>query len=501
MLMFKVRGLLFIATMVAITQAKPYMNALNEAVAMLTGTDTSTGNGNFNVVDSADGSATISNPLESDSLLMPDYLQTSPSYQQSGPAQVSAAVQTKRTVEVKPILFQSDPVEPHIVDVEASIQPVQVVFRSSSSPVMVQQIHTPAQPIHVEPTRSEDEPHTVQHQVMRPVIQEIREIIQPYRRVLQEIRPVLEEVRTVVARSEGRSSGGGGAGAGGNGGGSDGGSEGAYGPASANALMMDNSSSRNGGGGGTVYASGSNRSTSTLKSMGGLMRKSYSRRSGTSLFVKYYKPIICNGLMSEELKSNNNTDSNQSAMNNNNNDSDEQIKSDNNNHRTPTSLSDFITYEQHVIDASTNDSISSPTNNNDESRHTMWLRRQRSSVERIRSPSPSKFDEIIVKRTQSKLRGISMQSLRKEIEIHSKFVATQSSSNLLQSSSIISLSKLRQSTSSLWSSKTNSSQSSLMKCKLKQRFKSPRHHSNGSLVIINDNINDNSHDHEKSIDL
>lgn len=241
--------------------------------------------------------------------------------------------------------------------------------------------------------------------------------------------------------------------------------------------------------------------------------------------MKYYKPIICNGLMSEELKSNNNTDSNQSAMNNNNNDSDEQIKSDNNNHRTPTSLSDFITCrcsndiipikswkfqikplsfpldEQHVIDASTNDSISSPTNNNDESRHTMWLRRQRSSVERIRSPSPSKFDEIIVKRTQSKLRGISMQSLRKEIEIHSKFVATQSSSNLLQSSSIISLSKLRQSTSSLWSSKTNSSQSSLMKCKLKQRFKSPRHHSNGSLVIINDNINDNSHDHEKSIDL
>lgn len=116
--------------------------------------------------------------------------------------------------------------------------------------------------------------------------QEIREIIQPYRRVLQEIRPVLEEVRTVVARSEGRSSGGGGAG--GNGGGSDGGSEGAYGPASANALMMDNSSSRNGGGGGTVYASGSNRSTSTLKSMGGLMRKSYSRRSGTSLFGKHH---------------------------------------------------------------------------------------------------------------------------------------------------------------------------------------------------------------------
>ncbi|OTF80126.1 hypothetical protein BLA29_012283 [Euroglyphus maynei] len=141
----------------------------------------------------------------------------------------------------------------------------------------------------------------------------------------------------------------------------------------------------------------------------------------------------------------------------------------------------------------------------------MWLRGQRSSVEKIRSSTkslspPSKFNEMIIKRTQSKLRGISMQSLRKEIEIHSKMVAAQSSSNLLQSSSTISLAKLRQSTS--WLSKTNSSSSSssssqlsLMKCKLKHRFKSPRHHRNGSLVVINVTNDDNDDNHEKLFDF
>ncbi|OTF71983.1 DFP2-like protein [Euroglyphus maynei] len=265
------------------------MNALNEAVAMLTATGISNNN-NDNDEQQQQTAAKISNQLDTDSsssLLMPDYLQTSPSYQQSGPAQVSAAVQTRRTVEIKPIMLESDPAEPHIVDVEASIQPVQVVFRSSSSPVMVQQIHTPAQPIHVEPTHSKDEPHRVQHQVMRPIIQEIHEIIQPYRRVVQEVRPVLEEVRTIVSRSEGR--GGGGNNGGGNdlnlgNGGTLSGGEGAYGPASLNALMMDDSSSsRNAGSGGNggLYASGSNRSLSTIKSMGkNTLRKSYSRRSG-----------------------------------------------------------------------------------------------------------------------------------------------------------------------------------------------------------------------------
>jgi hypothetical protein len=56
----------------------------------------------------------------------------------------------------------------------------------------------------VEHTSSEDQPHRVMHEVVKPVIQEIHEIIQPYRRVVQQIQPVLEEVHTIVAKGEPR---------------------------------------------------------------------------------------------------------------------------------------------------------------------------------------------------------------------------------------------------------------------------------------------------------
>lgn len=128
-------------------------------------------------------------------------------------------MQTSRSVEVRPVAVYNEPVQPHIIDVEASVQPVQVIFRSSSNPVLVQQIHTPSQLGKVEQTVSEDEPHRVQHQVTRPVIQEVREIIQPYRKVLQEIRPVLEEVRTIVAKQSGGQAEGTGQGNGNNNGG------------------------------------------------------------------------------------------------------------------------------------------------------------------------------------------------------------------------------------------------------------------------------------------
>jgi hypothetical protein len=119
----------------------------------------------------------------------------------SGPiGPVSAAIQSKRTYEVVPSPLYQEPAVPQIIEVHPSIQPVQVIFRSISSPVQVQQIHTPGAPGQHESTNSEDQPHLVTHEVMRPVIQEVREVIQPYRRVVQEVRPVLEEVHTVVAK-------------------------------------------------------------------------------------------------------------------------------------------------------------------------------------------------------------------------------------------------------------------------------------------------------------
>jgi hypothetical protein len=117
---------------------------------------------------------------------------------------VDAAIQTRRTVEVRPVALQSDYAQPQIIEVQPDQLPVQVHFRTASSRVNVQQSHQPGLPAQVEHASFQDEPHRVVHEVVKPVIQEVREIIQPYRRVTQEIRPVIEEVHTVVHKGEGR---------------------------------------------------------------------------------------------------------------------------------------------------------------------------------------------------------------------------------------------------------------------------------------------------------
>ncbi|OTF69482.1 hypothetical protein BLA29_007214 [Euroglyphus maynei] len=114
----------------------------------------------------------------------------------------STAVSSKRSYEVKPIMVENQPTEPYAVNVAGYEQPVNVVFHTQSSPMIVRQVHRSIKPAEVERTSSMEEPHRVVHAVMRPIIQEIREIIQPYRRLTQEIRPVLEEIRTVVSKPD-----------------------------------------------------------------------------------------------------------------------------------------------------------------------------------------------------------------------------------------------------------------------------------------------------------
>jgi len=117
---------------------------------------------------------------------------------------VTAAIQSTRTYEVRPLALPQEPAIPQLIEVEPNEQPVQIVFRSQSSPVFVQQVHTPGAPGQYEATRSEDEPHQLVHEVYKPVIQELREVIQPFRKVIQKVEPVLEEVHTVVAKGEPR---------------------------------------------------------------------------------------------------------------------------------------------------------------------------------------------------------------------------------------------------------------------------------------------------------
>ncbi|OTF80404.1 DFP2-like protein [Euroglyphus maynei] len=94
---------------------------------------------------------------------------------------ITTAIESTRTVEVKPVQVMGEPHEPQVVEVPSEDMPVTVHFKSQSSRVLVQQTHTPAQIAEPEHTTSEDEPQRVIHEVVKPVIQEIREIIQPYR--------------------------------------------------------------------------------------------------------------------------------------------------------------------------------------------------------------------------------------------------------------------------------------------------------------------------------
>jgi len=116
---------------------------------------------------------------------------------------VNAAIQSTRTVEFIPLALPQDAVAPQVIDVEPYEQPVQITFRSATSPLLIQQVHHRGAPAHHEATRSEEEASHLLHEVYKPVIQEFREIIQPFRKITQEVKPVLEEVRTVVAKGEG----------------------------------------------------------------------------------------------------------------------------------------------------------------------------------------------------------------------------------------------------------------------------------------------------------
>jgi hypothetical protein len=95
-----------------------------------------------------------------------------------------------------------DLITPQTLIVEPSLQPVNIEFRTSASPVNVNQVYVPRRPSEVQATRSEEEPDRHLHEVVKPVIQEVRETIVPYRRVTQEIIPIQEEINSILARGQ-----------------------------------------------------------------------------------------------------------------------------------------------------------------------------------------------------------------------------------------------------------------------------------------------------------
>nr|XP_027202672.1 calphotin-like isoform X2 [Dermatophagoides pteronyssinus] len=120
------------------------------------------------------------------------------SYGTSGPAIVSAAIQSRHNIQYYDVPT-SRQITPISIDIGANVIPVSMVFRSASSQLSVEQNHL-NQGGSVQETASQDEPHVLRHTVHKPILQEVREVIVPMRRIQQEIQPVQEEVQTLIAR-------------------------------------------------------------------------------------------------------------------------------------------------------------------------------------------------------------------------------------------------------------------------------------------------------------
>lgn len=89
--------------------------------------------------------------------------------------------------------------KPQKVIIDATVMPLTIYFRSTSSTVKVIQEHQEGK-AEVQHSESDEEPHRLFHEVRKPIIQEIHEVISPYRKIVQEMRPVHQDVQTIISR-------------------------------------------------------------------------------------------------------------------------------------------------------------------------------------------------------------------------------------------------------------------------------------------------------------
>jgi hypothetical protein len=64
-------------------------------------------------------------------------------YQQANYGPVPAAISSKRSVEIKPVNLPQDPIYPQVLEVAPLELPIQIIYNSKSSPVLVHQNHIP----------------------------------------------------------------------------------------------------------------------------------------------------------------------------------------------------------------------------------------------------------------------------------------------------------------------------------------------------------------------
>lgn len=111
---------------------------------------------------------------------------------------VPAAVVTRHRIHYYEVPTVSN-TKPTTIEVGVRPLPINILLRSSSSQLNIEQLHEGGQGSFQE-TKSEDPPHILKHTVTKPVIQEIYELITPYRKIRQELQPVQEIIDTIIAK-------------------------------------------------------------------------------------------------------------------------------------------------------------------------------------------------------------------------------------------------------------------------------------------------------------
>ncbi|KAH9416916.1 hypothetical protein DERP_013887 [Dermatophagoides pteronyssinus] len=120
---------------------------------------------------------------------------------------IKAAINSHHIVNHYEIDTPKEPYKPNLIEVKSSVPMFHIKFTSASSKVNVFHQHESSKG-NKEPIESfsEDEPHILRHQVVKPIVQQIHEIITPVRKVVQEIKPVVETIDSIISRSSSSSS-------------------------------------------------------------------------------------------------------------------------------------------------------------------------------------------------------------------------------------------------------------------------------------------------------
>ncbi|KAH9406740.1 hypothetical protein TYRP_012999 [Tyrophagus putrescentiae] len=120
------------------------------------------------------------------------------SYSSYGGQVIPAAIQSKHQVSYYEVPSTNEPAKPTTIEVGASSVPLNILFRSASSNLNIKQAHEGSHGTTQE-TESQDEPHYLKHQVIKPIYQRVTELIKPIRYIQQQILPVQETLVTRIA--------------------------------------------------------------------------------------------------------------------------------------------------------------------------------------------------------------------------------------------------------------------------------------------------------------